>query len=63
MLSSDLRHKLSKFNKERNTAESTESPATPMVVSLEDVVPGRVHKNDYGELYISERSAGEFSII
>lgn len=63
MLSPDLRRKLSKFNLERNETETLEYHITPLATTLESVIPGRVHVHEYGELYIVERSAGDFGIL
>ncbi len=61
MLPSDIRRKLSQINIERENSARLESggssePRPPMgPLALEDILPGRVHVREFGELYVIER--------
>jgi len=56
MLDPELRRKLSRVNRERPSVESAPQPASePHVVTLEDILPGRVHTHQHGDLYVCER--------
>jgi len=67
MLPRDLRRKLSKVNRERGTTEPADdseirTPHSAIRNRLEDVVPGRVHVHEHGELYVCERRIEELHL-
>lgn len=57
MLDPELRRRLSRVNRERPIGETPEPrPAPePLTTSLEDILPGRVHVHQHGNLYVCER--------
>ena len=55
MLDPELRRKLSRVNRERPSVEPAPQPASePHVVTLEEILPGRVHTHQHGDLYVCE---------
>ncbi|MBP6964676.1 MAG: ribonuclease H-like domain-containing protein [Armatimonadetes bacterium] len=55
MLDPELRQRLSRVNIERPAPRPPTDRPARRIAALEDVLPGRVHAHEHGELYVCER--------